>query len=526
MASSEFWMEGPKFLKYGEPAWQTPRDQELPLPESFERQATTQSHLTLDHDFLSIDLCRFSSLEHLLRVTGWIRRFIINCRTLEHTDRNYSKTLSMTEISEAERLWIRKVQGEAFPKGVREGSLARLSPMKGSDGILRIDGRLRYADELPYSTRCPVLLPKDHHFTQLIVLHAHRTLGHGSNTEHTLTQLGTKFWIPQERRVVRNIVERCPECRQKFSTKPAGQMMAPLPRSRLSSMRVFEKVGVDYAGPCKMKQGRGTVRAKRYLSLFTCLTTRVVHLEMSYSLDTGSFINAFYRMTSRRRTPRYVISDNGTNFVGAERELRELVQHLNKEKIMQKATKLYPVEWEFNPPIAPHFGGVFEALVKSAKKTIKAILGDADAWDQKLHTAICGAERLMNSRPIIYASSDHNYLSPLTPNHFLAGQLAGGGAQFAPAALDETVYNPKKRWYRMQQLLKMFWKRWKREFLRKRNKWLHLRHNLKKRDVVMMIEPDPSEVIGWVTEVYPGGDGLVRVVRVKSRNNEYVRPIH
>ena len=93
----------------------------------------------------------------------------------------------MTEISEAKRLWIRKVQAEAFPKGVREGSLARLSPVKGSDRVLRMDGRLRYADELPYSTRCPVLLPKDHHFTQLIVLHAHRTrLRYGTHT-HSIT---------------------------------------------------------------------------------------------------------------------------------------------------------------------------------------------------------------------------------------------------------------------------------------------------------------------------------------------------
>jgi hypothetical protein len=204
--------------------------------------------------------------------------------------------------------------------------------MKGSDGVLRIDGRLRFADELPYNTRCPILLPKDHHFTRLIVLHAHRTLGHGSGTELTLTQLRTKFWIIQGRRVVRSIVETCPECRRRFSTKPASQRMAPLPKSRLSSIRAFEKVGVDYAGPFKTKQGRGKVRAKRYLCLFTCLTTRAVHLEMSYSLDTDAFINAFSRMASRRGTPRFVISDNGTNFVGAERELRELVEALDNDK--------------------------------------------------------------------------------------------------------------------------------------------------------------------------------------------------
>ena len=435
----------------------------------------------------------------------------------------------MTEISDAELFWIKRVQAETFPKGIREGSLARLSPMTGGEGVIRIDGRLRHADELPYNTRCPILLPKDHHFTQLVVLHAHKTLGHGTSTEHTLTQLRSKFWIPQGRRVVRSVVEGCPECRRRFTTKIASQMMAPLPKSRLSSMRAFEKIGIDYAGPFVTKQGRGRTRAKRYLCLFTCLTTRAVHLEMSYSLDTSSFINAFYRMTSRRGTPRYVICDNGTNFVGAERELRELVEALNKEKIIQETTKFQPVEWDFNPPHAPHFGGVFEALVKSAKKAIRAILGDADVWNEELHTAICGAEQLMNSRPITYVSSDHNDLSPLTPNHFLAGQLGG---PFAPETLDETVYNPTKRWHHVQHLLKMFWKRWRREFLPRinvRKKWFHPRHNLKRGDVVMMVEPDASRgdwPLGRVTEVYPGEDGLVRVVRVKSRNNEYVRPIH
>ena len=129
---------------------------------------------------------------------------------------------------------------------------------------------------------------------------------------------------------------------------------------------------------------------------------------MSYALDTDSFVNAFTRMTSRRGTPTYVISDNGTNFVGAERELRELVEALDADRITQETSKYHPIDWKFNPPCAPHFGGVFEALIKSAKKAIKVILGDADVTDEELHTAICGAERLLNSRPITYVSSDPN----------------------------------------------------------------------------------------------------------------------
>ena len=251
---------------------------------------------------------------------------------------------------------------------------------------------------------------------------------------------------------------------------------------------------------------------------------------MSYALDTDSFVIAFTWMTSRRGTPTYVISDNGTNFVGAERELRELVEALDANRITQETSKYHPIDWKLNPPCAPHFGGVFEALIKSAKKAIKVILGDADVTDEELHTAVSGAERLLNSRPITYVSSDPNDLSPLTPSHFLVGEIGG---PFAPEALDrEQTYNPRKRWHRVQQLLGQFWKRWRKEFLPSlnvRKKWFHPRHNLKEGDIVLIVEPNASRgewPLGRVIEAYPGDDGLVRVVKVKAKNKEYLRPVH
>jgi hypothetical protein len=173
------------------------------------------------------------------------------------------------------------------------------------------------------------------------------------------------------------------------------------------------------------------------------------------------------------------------------------------------------MEWKFNPPSAPHFGGVFEAMIKSAKKAIKAILGNADITDEELHTAICDAERLLNSRPITFVSSDPDDLSPLTPSHFLIGQLGG---KFAPETADrDEVFNPRKRWHRVQQLVGQFWKRWRREFLpslNTRKKWFHPTHNLKEDDVVMLVEPNAKRgewPLGRVIEVFPGNDGLVRL---------------
>ena len=384
---------------------------------------------------------------------------------------------------------------------------------------------------VPYGVRHPILLPKDHTVTRLIIISAHVNLGHGSGVEHVLTELRARFWIIKGRRTVRNTIEKCPGCRRRFTGKPTTQMMAPLPMSRLQCpLRAFERVGVDYGGPYLTKQGRGKTRAKRYLCLFTCLTTRAIHLEMAYSLDTDSFINAFTRMVARRGKPTYVVSDNGTNFVGAKRELRELVEAFDQEKIANKTTQDYAMEWKFNPPSAPHFGGVFEAMIKSAKKAIKAILGNADITDEELHTAICDAERLLNSRPITFVSSDPDDLSPLTPSHFLIGQ---SGGKFAPETADrDEVFNPRKRWHRVQQLVGQFWKRWRREFLpslNTRKKWFHPTHNLKEDDVVMLVEPNAKRgewPLGRVIEVFPGNDGLVRVARIKTKDGEYLRPVH
>ncbi len=128
-------------------------------------------------------------------------------------------------------------------------------------------------------------------------------------------------------------------------------------------------------------------------------------------------------------------------------------------------------------------------MIKGAKKAIKIILGNADITDEELQTAICGAKKLLNSRPITYVSSDVNDPVPLTPNHLIIRQLGG---VFAPEALDhDEVYNLRDRWHRVQQLLQLFWKRWRKEFLPCINvtkKWFHPRHNLKSGDVVLIAE--------------------------------------
>ena len=249
------------------------------------------------------------------------------------------------------------------------------------------------------------------------------------------------------------------ECRRR-KAKTCQQIMAPLPLPRLEmSMRAFTKTAVEFAGPFVTMQGRGKRREKRYLCLFTCMVTRAVHLELAYGLDMDSFMNAFYRMASRRGLPNEIYSDNGTNFKGAENELKALVTQLDKDKIKQ-STANKGIKWNFNPQWL-HIS-VHESMIKSAKRAINAILGNADVTDEERMTAIIGSEGLINSRPLTYQTANPSGDVPLTPNHFVHGQVGG---QFAPTLVDETDFNPRSRWRRIQELVRHFWHRWLREWL-------------------------------------------------------------
>jgi len=181
-------------------------------------------------------------------------------------------------------------------------------------------------------------------------------------------------------------------CKQR-EAKTAQQIMAPLPPNRLTtSLRAFMKTAVDFGGPFITMQGRGRPRQKRYLCLFTCLASRAVH---SHGLDVDSLMNALNRMMiSRRGVPEEMLSDNGTNFVAANKKFCEL---LCKDPRTKAATADKGIKWKFNQPYAPHFGGIFKIVMKSAKRAITGILSNANVSDEELMTAFCGAEARMNS---------------------------------------------------------------------------------------------------------------------------------
>ena len=225
---------------------------------------------------------------------------------------------------------------------------------------------------------------------------------------YTLNHLREKYVVVHGREAVKKIIKECPECQRRFRGKPATQQMAPLPIIRLEvTMKPFTNCAVDFAGPYFTVQGRGKARAKRYLCLFLCLQTHSCHLEMAWSLDTDGFLNALTRMVARRGWPRDMLSDNGTNFIGASKEIRQLVEQIDRDKV-HSMTSNKGIKWHWNPPAAPHFGGVFERMIRSAKRAANAIMGNADVNDEELQTVFTGVESLMNSRPLTPEAWEEN----------------------------------------------------------------------------------------------------------------------
>ena len=302
--------------------------------------------------------------------------------------------------------------------------------------------------------------------------------------------------------------------------------MADLPEEQLIASAVFSNVGVDYFGPFTVKIGRRN--EKRWCCLLTCLTVRAVYIEILPKQDTDSCLNAIMRFIARRSKPVKMISDNGTNFNGAEKELAEYIAAWNKEQIEEYLIQ-QGIGWKFNPPAAPHFEGVWERLVRSCKKAMYAVLGNGSVTEDVLSTTMCLVEQTLNARPLTPVSSDATGLEAITPNHFLLGNknlclpYLSGAEQFV---------DHRKLFRQTQAYADLIWDRLRKEYLltlNSRKKWQTTTdRRLQQGDLVWLVEDSDKRGYydrGRITETFEGSDRVIRSAKIRTKDGYYKRPV-
>lgn len=250
-------------------------------------------------------------------------------------------------------------------------TIAQLAPFIDEKGIIRVGGRLKRA-LLDEDAKHPILLPQNTHLTELIIRFYHHIALHGGS-RLVLAMIQKKFWIISGRTAVRNFTYSCIPC-TKFRRMNPKPFMGDLPAVRLTANRPFFDVGMDYGGPFMVRESRrrGARSNKIYLAVFVCMSVNAVHLETVSNISTDAFLATLDRFVARRGIPNSMYTDCGTNYVGTAKQLKQLFDEASNQHALYGRI---PCKWHFNPPGAPHFGGIWEAAVKNAKIHLKKVIG-------------------------------------------------------------------------------------------------------------------------------------------------------
>lgn len=416
------WWKGPKFLSNLEKFW--PESIKVHDPNMVKEEdnsniiaclKTNEIEIldkNLENDNIIMNLAKnYSSLFKLK---------IVLCRILKWASKKFG-WITSSEMKAAEIKIIHTMQ-EFYPPTAIEHR--QLNLFLDNDGLWRAKGRLGKSG-LNFDAINPIFLSRKSPMAKLLVLDAHHYLLH-AGVELVHCFLRCRFWIPKGRNFIRNVLfhnflTKCITC-LKFSGKHFEYPAAPdLPDFRCRGDAAFLHVGIDYFGPFYVK---GLESNKVWGVIFTCLLCRAIHIEMVTNCSAEHFLLALRRFIRRRRTPETILSDNGSNFILAQksilkisdeemRQKREWFKVFESEKINKFLIK-NGINWHFNSPVSPWRGGAFERLIQSIKFHLKRTIGRKTCFWEELLTIFVEVERVINERPLTFLSSQE-ILEPIRP---------------------------------------------------------------------------------------------------------------
>ncbi|XP_055914878.1 uncharacterized protein LOC129948078 [Eupeodes corollae] len=544
-SSDSRWYRGPDFLYSPKDSW--------PLNPKEDTGNEIEVHTHIDVSVTPLqNYMQFSSWEETVTAVSYVFKYFCiflqkfrkpdDCFDLGESKGTKSYLLWLCQdengnldyVKGAETYLYMICQSEGYPKEInalqnkqpieKTSSLYQLSPYLDTKGVMRVKGRIDASNHVTLDCKRPVILPKQHHVTTLIVDNFHRKYKH-IFFETAVNEIRQFFYIPTLRAVLKRVQNNCQECRNNRAMHVAP-MMSDLPEARLKAFtRPFTYVGVDYFGPILVAVGRHT--EKRWGVLFTCLTVRAIQIEIAHSLSSDSCILAIKRFCAKRGRPKQVWSDNGTNFRGASQELKTAIEELCTEDISKNLEK-EKIEWKFIPPTSPHMGGSWERLIRSVKQVLAKMHIGRNPKDEVLLTMMAEVEFIINSRPLTYIPIDTDSDEALTPNHFLMG--SSNGIRLT-GELSSDGHTLRKHWLACEQYSNLFWKRWVKEYLpslTRRTKWFEPAKPVSEGDIVLIVDeknPRNTWPKGVILQANLSKDGQTRSAIVKTATGTYTRPV-
>jgi hypothetical protein len=285
--------------------------------------------------------------------------------------------------------------------------------------------------------------------------------------------------------------------------------MSQLPKHRVEGNRAFQAIGIDFCGPLFLKTPEGEREAKAYIALITCCSSRMTHLELCSSLDTAALLSCLKRFFARRGTPSLVISDNAKTF---------------KSATLKSFIAARGITWHYNLAKAPWWGGLFERMIRSAKRCLKKSLKSQKLGYEALTTIIAEIEAVLNSRPLTYIQTDSTDV--LTPFHLYNGSRALDPPDPRIKDFTEmTAEDARQRVLKLDKIISSFWNTWSKDYLTSlRENSLNLGRKgegPKPGDVVVIHEDNKKRALwklGRVVDLIKGKDGVVRGARVKTES--------
>ncbi|XP_034536205.1 uncharacterized protein LOC117810467 [Notolabrus celidotus] len=518
LATSSRWIQGPPFLGGSPDSWPSLPSSTGPADASELKQSIFCGLIQTGPRLHTPDVTKFNSWSDLVKAT---QEAVVD------------PSSPQPELCDTETLLLQVSQADCFPeeikclragKPVPPGSkLSMLSPeMDLTMGLIRVGGRFRKMDDSCSIELHPVVLDPHHAVTRLLIQDFDQRLLH-PGPDRVFAEIRRQYWVLRGRQAIKHHQRLCTECR-KWRGKPVVPQMADLPPARLRVLKPpFFSTGVDCFGPYNIKVGRRN--EKRWGVVFKCLTTRCVHLDLLASLDADSFLLALRRFIARRGTPSEILSDQGTNFRGAERELSEAFSAMEpqlQDRLAQKRIK-----FKLNPPAAPHFGGVWEREIRSVKQALQVVIGTQALQEEVLLTLLIEVEGILNAKPLGYVSSDVADPDPVTPSMLLMGRRDASLPQVSYAADTLT----RRRWRHCQVMVDHFWARFLRSYLptlQVRQKWRRPTDNIAQDTVVMVVDPQLPRAhwpVGRVVKLNAGSDGCIRSAEVQVGDKTYLRPV-